>query len=251
MVVIPVPTEGEIYIRYGSPGGVSIESLSAIVEPDTSGTPSVPSAPAAVAPVPASPSPTAVAPAPDLETIRQVIRDELRRAGVVREWGAVAPEADRVETLDEGSSVSGRTVTGEEGQGLRPRGFRAYTGLGLDDPNQFVLGGRLDLGPIIGRSRLLPELAVGFGDDATTVLAVANLHLPLVDPDSSSRWNPYVCGGLGLLIIDGGSESDTDLTVNIGLGMDARLGSWMPYVEYQGVRGFDLNRVLVGLRFGQ
>lgn len=248
MITIPVPTEGEIYIRYGSPGGVSIESQSAAGESGAAEAP-----PGSSAPVPpvALPSTQVVAPALDLDTIRQVVRDELIRAGVVREWGAVAPDADRVGTVGEEPSMLGRTINDEESPGLRPEGFRAYMGLGVGDHDQFVLGGRLDLGRIFGRSRLHPELAIGFGGDATTFLAAANLHLPFGEPGGSGQWSPYVYGGLGLLVVDGGAESGTDLTVNLGLGVDARFGDLTPYLEYQGIRGFDVNRLLVGLRFGE
>ncbi len=255
VVVLPVPTEGEIYIRYGSPGGVSIESRSVVGESVAPQAPVVPPPPGPPAVAPAPPAETQV---PDLEMIREVIRDELRRAGVVRERGEgdkdilvvekEPSEPRRIVIQEAGAEVEEE----ERGEGLKPVGLRALTGFSLDDPNQFVLDGRLDLGPVKRGSKfhLIPELALGFGDDATTFLGAANLQFPFGNLGGSHQWSPYAYAGMGLLSVDVDDESDTDLTVNFGLGMDARFGRWAPFVEYQGIRGFDLNRILLGLRFG-
>ncbi len=262
MIMFPVPTEGEIYIRYGTPGGVDIESKSVTGESAAPAAPQAGSAPSSMT-IPAPP-----APAPDLEMIRRIIRDELHRAGVVRESGEVAPEGRWVEEGKEGSSSSPRVVFkeptsdtsdvyevdyAEDDGDDRHVGFRAYTGLGLDDPTEFLLGARVILGPITADSPFLfvPEVALGFGSDVTTYLVAGNLQLPLGNLGGSQQWSPYVSTGLGFLKVDSGGESDTDLTVNFAAGVDARFGNWAPFLEYQGVRGFDVNRLLVGVRFGQ
>ena len=98
---------------------------------------------------------------------------------------------------------------------------------------------------------VFPVLA-GFkgGKGVATFLGAANLQFPFGNLGGSHQWSPYAYAGMGLLSVDVDDESDTDLTVNFGLGMDARFGRWAPFVEYQGIRGFDLNRILLGLRFG-
>ena len=269
MIMFPVPTEGEIYIRYGTPGGVNIESRSVTGEtaPAAPAVPQAGSAPSSMT-IPAPPAPAAAAPAPDLEMIRRIIRDELHRAGVVRESGEAAPEGRWVEEgrrdpllRRASSSRSRRRIPPANTKWTTLKttvttgtiGFRAYTGLGLDDPTEFVLGARMNLGPITADSPFLfvPEVALGFGSDLTTYLVAGNLQLPLGNLGGSQQWSPYVSTGLGFLKVDSGGESDTDLTVNFAAGVDARFGKWAPFLEYQGVRGFDVNRLLVGVRFRQ
>lgn len=243
MIMFPVPTEGEIYIRYGTPGGVNIESRSVTGDSTAPVVPQPEAAPSATTPTPPAPP----APAPDLDAIRQIIRDELRRAGVVRESDEDASdeEAEAVEGVDADES------DGEDGGGLKPGRFRAYTGLGLDDPTEFVLGTRMNLGPIIADSpfQFVPEVALGLGSDITTYLVAGNLQLPLGNLGGSRQWSPYLSTGLGFLKADSGGESETEFTVNFALGVDARFGHWAPFLEYQGVQGFDVNRLLVGVSF--
>jgi hypothetical protein len=267
MIMFPVPTEGEIYIRYGTPGGVSIESRSVTGESAAPDTLTSAAAPPSMTP----PVPPASAAAPDLDAIRRIIRDELRRAGVIRESGEAAPEVQWIEK--DGTSAPRRIVfeepasssadeadvesaeddgDGQAGAGDKePTSYRVYTGLGLDDPTEFVIGARVNLGPISGNSpfRFVPEVALGLGSDLTTYLLAGNLQLPLLNLGGSHQWSPYASAGLGLLKVEGGGESDTDLTVNFAVGLDARFGAWAPFLEYQGVRGFDVNRLLVGIRF--
>ncbi len=142
-------------------------------------------------------------------------------------------------------------VAEDDGGGLKLMGFRAYTGLGMDDPSEFVLGGRVNLGPVSRNSPFLfvPEVALGLGSDLTTYLIAGNLQLPLGNLGGANQWSPYLSTGLGFLKADSGGESDTDLTVNFALGVDAQFGKWAPFLEYQGVRGFDVNRLLVGVSF--
>ncbi len=107
MIMFPVPTEGEIYIRYGTPGGVSIESRNVTGETVTPEG-AAPSAPGVSMTMPAPPATPAVEAAPDMEAIREIIRDELRRAGVVKESGKDEPEVRWVEK--EGSSDPQRVI---------------------------------------------------------------------------------------------------------------------------------------------
>jgi hypothetical protein len=86
VVTIPVPVQGEIYVRYGSPGGVQIQSE--FRSQETLPAPAAPPAPVAPAPPRVVPAPdqapaTTAAPAvrtsglSDEEALRAIIREEL------------------------------------------------------------------------------------------------------------------------------------------------------------------------------
>ena len=95
----------------------------------------------------------------------------------------------------------------------------------------------------------MPEVAVGFGEGSTSLLAAANLQYTLGGLFFSGL-SPYVSAGLGVLSRDG-----TKGVVDVGLGLAADVdrspfGRTVGFVEYQGVKLFDESRVLVGLRLG-
>lgn len=93
-------------------------------------------------------------------------------------------------------------------------GMRA--GLSLS-PDQFVVGGQMDLGTVVGDMRVVPNVELGFGNSLTTVAFNGDLIYDFAD-------SPFSLGGeLGLNIADhsnGGSSTDLGLSV---LG-DYRLG---------------------------
>ena len=93
-------------------------------------------------------------------------------------------------------------------------GMRA--GLSLS-PDQFVVGGQMDLGAAIGATRLVPNVELGFGNSLTTVAFNGGLIYDFPD-------TPWSLGGeLGLNIADHSSgASSTDLGLSV-LG-DYRLG---------------------------
>jgi hypothetical protein len=261
-VTIPVPTEGEIYIRYGKPGAVAIESRSgdaeALESPETSQAPtSIPEGGAL-----------------DIEALRAVIRDELTRAvaaprsEVVTAGDLAAMErrlSDRIdERVDRGLAATrsdgGTTVIavepgGEVGEpyGWKLRSARPYIGFSLDDPEQFVAGSRLTLGPVTRGSRVLfePEVALGTGGGVTSFLIAGNLTLPFMAIEKRGDWSPFVSLGAGFLRFSGDGEADTDLVINAGYGASARLGEWTVFAEHQGIKVFDLNRILLGVRLGK
>jgi hypothetical protein len=118
-VTLPVPAVGEIYVRYGEPGGVTVVSGQAPAEPPVAlvqpgpGAPAVspavavpvvpgaPSAPAAPAVQVAPSVPSAPGPAMDREAMRRMIDEELavalRAAAPARPESAQAP--DQTEAL--------------------------------------------------------------------------------------------------------------------------------------------------------
>jgi hypothetical protein len=143
---------------------------------------------------------------------------------------------------------------------LRPTG---YTGFGLERPKQFILGGRLDIGPITSkeeRLRLVPEFALGLGGGGVSVMAVINAEYHIVDIESGNyRLIPYVRMGFGVLGFGGDiSERDTEGVLNLtyGFSVDPRkaallrdIGSPAIFLEHQIIDLFDLNRVVLGLQW--
>jgi hypothetical protein len=245
-VTFPVPVEGEIYIRYGTPGGVSIRSGGATEE-------AMPPAPEAgeISPPPPGPAPF------DEDALRAVIREELEAAGLLRP----APEAVVVEPKGEAPSPaaapSARIViaprASSEEEGTKIHGFRPYTGFSLNEPTQWVIGGRFDLGPAHGVEslRVLPELGIGAGDDATSVLLGGNLHYEFPSLGSEKRWVPYAYGGLGVLVVNGDRDDESEFGVNLGYGIEARWRKLTGFAEHSGVNAFDWNRLLVGIRLNR
>ena len=198
--------------------------------------------------------------------LRELVREEIARIGAA----GLTPEAEQrlLENLEARVALRvqdriGRTDSAGRParQGFSPRleGWRAYTGGNLDRPRQFVLGGRLDLGPLSPRSpalSVLPELAVGVGDGGVSVLLAGNLQYDF----SSFRvggapFQPYAYGGLGLLVFTdptpGRAEREAvlDLGYGVNFPMPGRDGGPRLFLEHQGIDFFDLNRLLIGVRF--
>jgi hypothetical protein len=271
-VSIPIPTEGEIYLRYGPSQGGRLGS-----------------APAAG---------SAAAPLDDaaLERLRLRILDDLEpllrgmlaeergemAEMVRRELAAVAPgltpEAeqrlmDRIDALvalrvrDE---LALARLNGDSTLVLAPRppvadrfvprvgALRPYAGGNLDRPHQFVAGLRLDLGPFDPARpavRLIPEAALGIGQGGTSVMLAGNVAY------EAGEWRvrgvpvqPYGYAGAGFLFYGNppAGRPKTEAVVNLGYGAALPIPNRTSgefFIEHQGVDLFDLNRLLIGLRF--
>ncbi|MHB1225585.1 MAG: hypothetical protein ACYC2G_16280 [Gemmatimonadaceae bacterium] len=144
---------------------------------------------------------------------------------------------------------------------LSPRSFSLYTGLNVNQGAQFVLGGRINVGPItrnLPRLALVPEFAIGLGDGTTTLLAANGQYR--LDPLGIGGFGdvaPY--GQLGLGAYVGTLEGDRQLKLmlNPGYGLEFTLddnvrrtvGTSLLFVEHQGLQFFKRNRFVVGLRW--
>lgn len=275
-VSIPIPTEGEIYLRYGP------------------GQSSRPGAPSAAAPLDA----------PALERLRQQILADLepRLRGMLaearqemaelvrRELAAAAapamdPGAER-RLLDRIDAVVAQRVRDElaraaatgtvlaapaevvgaaPAQPAAPERFvprvgalRPYVGGNLDRPRQFVAGVRLDLGPFDAARpaiRLIPEAALGLGEGGVSVMLAGNVAYEADGMRLGGvALEPYAYAGAGFLYISDPplGRPGAEAVVNLGYGAvmpipNRSRGEF--FVEHQGVDLFDLNRLLVGLRF--
>lgn len=262
-VTIPIPREGEIYLRYGpsdssginrrpQPGEAAVtagqmEQLRRQVLADL------------------EPLLRELMAAERIE-LRQMVRDELQRIGAA----GLTPEAEQrlLENLEARVALRvqervGRTDTAgrpaRPGFSPRPREWRGYVGGNLDRPRQFLLGGRLDLGPLDPRNtalRVVPELAIGGGQGGVSVLVAGNVQF---DFDTfrvgGAPLQPYAYGGLGLLVLTDPNpgRAEREAVLNFGYGVNfpvpGRDGGPRLFLEHQGIDLFDLNRLLVGIRF--
>jgi hypothetical protein len=198
--------------------------------------------------------------------LRELVRDELQRIGAA----GLTPEAEQrlLENLEARVALRvqdrvGRTdsTARPARQGFAPRvaGWSGYLGGNLDRPRQFLLGGRLDLGPLDPRNpalRVLPELAVGGGDGGVSVHLAGNLQYDFSTVElGGAPFQPYAYGGLGLLVMTDPTpgRAEREAVLNLGYGvtfpMPWRQGGPRMFLEHQGIDIFDLNRLLVGVRF--
>lgn len=335
-ITIPLPTEGEIYLRYGRPGGVNINSNYERRE-DVIETPQTPAAVPAEAPVkaaetqPAAPVAEPVAapateataaqtvPALDLEALRALLREELDHERELREEAEAKAAAERAETATQTApdaptpetetaqpaasagltpeeqldllelrladridarieararelaasmttapvgqqpstivveSPAPAVVTESSGRSWSPRGFDTFLGATVDDPGQFLLGGRLDLGPLSqgGRVHFVPELSLGFGGGATSYMMAGNFIRHFGRTDEPGTWAPFVGVGVGIMGFseEVGDRSKREGVLNLSYGATVNMGDTTAFVEHQGVDLFDMNRILLGLRW--
>jgi opacity protein-like surface antigen len=96
------------------------------------------------------------------------------------------------------------------------RGWGIRVGL-ADSPDQFLIGGQVDLGYFHRHIRFRPDVELGFGDDITTLVFTAPVHY-LFRIDKS--FLPYAGGGVAAGFFDpknGGSDFEIGLKAIGGL----------------------------------
>ncbi len=127
------------------------------------------------------------------------------------------------------------------------RDLRPFIGLSAGDAGtQAVLSLRMDLGPLTPSLALMPEFAIGLGGDGTSVLALLNAQYRFRSLGGSAALRPYVTGGIGIF-------SPTVFGVNTAVGTAFELPRargatpWVGYAELQGLNLFRDTRVMIGL----
>jgi hypothetical protein len=82
-------------------------------------------------------------------------------------------------------------------------------------PDQFVVGGQLELSPVADNVYIIPSGEVGFGDHLTSLAFNGDVQYRFVVHRSKVR--PYAGGGLSVYYVnlDNGGGSDTHLGANI------------------------------------
>ncbi|HYW13074.1 MAG TPA: hypothetical protein VE871_14035 [Longimicrobium sp.] len=270
-VSIPIPTEGEIYLRYGP-----------VSRPG-----SAPGTAAAAAPLddPAlerlrqqiladlEPRLRDML-ADDRQALAELVRRELRAASP-----GIDPDAERrllervdavvaVRVRDElaraaASGTAPATSPAAAGPVVdrfvpRVRALRPYVGGNLDRPRQFVAGARMDLGPFDPARpavRLMPEAALGIGEGGVSVMLAGNVaYEAAVLRVRDVPVQPYGYVGAGFLFLGDPPQGrpGREAVLNVGYGAvlpvpNRSRGEF--FIEHQGVDLFDLNRLLIGLRF--
>jgi hypothetical protein len=261
-VTIPIPREGEIYLRYGPADSSTVNRR-----------------PAARAGAVAAGEMEALRRqvVADLEPmlrelmvaerteLREMVRDELQRIGAA----GLTPEAEQrlLENLEARVALRVQERVGtapaerpaRTGFSPRLREWRGYTSGNVDRPRQFIVGGRVDLGPLNASNpslRVIPELAAGGGQGGLSVLLATNLQLDLSSFEvGGAPLQPYVYGGLGLLVLTDPNpgRAEREAVLNLGYGVNfpvpGRSGGPRLFLEHQGIDLFDLNRLLIGIRF--
>jgi hypothetical protein len=101
---------------------------------------------------------------------------------------------------------------------VRFHGIGPRLGLTIN-PDQFHVGGHIDLGDLTNNLMMQPNLEIGFGDNVTTVA-------PSFEVDYRFRsdwgaWTPYLGGGAGPVFYsakNGGSSSKLGVYLQFGIG---------------------------------
>ncbi|QXD16857.1 porin family protein [Rhodocaloribacter litoris] len=263
-VTLPVPTEGELYVRYGRPGGVSVESLTGdalLIDPLTGAVVSGMTLPDSLQALPAG---SGLTPEQLQVLVRQAVQAELARTGVE---GAPAPldaaaidqlarrfenrlaEVEqrlqrRMETLEARQQQppvvipETQEVTGTELHAIYP-----MTGFNLNNPQQVLLGVRVDFRRgTTGALRFLPELVFGFGENDSQAINF-NVAYPL-RLDLFGTFEPYAGAGLGFI-----SADRFEAALNLLVGVERPFNFGTLFGEYLTVDFFDQNRLLFGYRF--
>lgn len=105
-------------------------------------------------------------------------------------------------------------------------GWGPRVGMSID-PDQVYFGAHLDYGNFAKHVRFQPNLEMGFGDDVK--LFAINAEAAYRFSSTWEVWTPYLGGGVGANIkswdIDGNSDSETDLGINLLGGIEKGLAN--------------------------
>jgi opacity protein-like surface antigen len=116
--------------------------------------------------------------------------------------------------------AQGTTGVGWKGWGVRVGGSV--------DPDQVYGGVHFNLGEFAKDVRFRPTIEMGFGDDVTTIQALAEVHYVF---SKVQVWKPYVGGGLGFNYVhanndcDNCDDSDTEVSFAAMGGVETKLKS--------------------------
>ena len=127
--------------------------------------------------------------------------------------------------------LSASSAVAQDGLGFQGAGVRAGFRI---DPDQFLVGGQLDLGDITRNLRLMPNATIGFGDHLTLISIDPEVHYCFRDnPIGAGTWF-YAGGGIDFVytkidvpeaaepFVD---DSDTSVGVSLTGGLSHQLGS--------------------------
>ena len=86
------------------------------------------------------------------------------------------------------------------------------------EPDQFHVGGHMDLGPVISGMRVVPNIEIGFGNDMTVVAFNGDLIYDFAD-------SPWSLGGeVGINMVDHSKSDSSNTDFGLSVLGDYRLG---------------------------
>ena len=278
---LPIPKEGELYIRYGKPGGVLIESQTGISASSRRDSISA----TTTSQLSEGGMTTDLSIVEIQATIRRVLQEEMAKIGQLTTSGVPVSDAALLVQLEERlnarlldmeSRLEDRIVSKEEttptppiivqtpqaqpqtvilegdrdqvatipSQGLRLNGLLPLTGFTMGHPWQVLLGLRADFrDPALKGWRILPEVYFGFGEDGKSYTLAANLARSFGARLVQDIVQPY--GGLGVGFT---SVKGLELVMTLLVGAEYTYGPGAIYGEYQTQDFFDGNRMVFGYR---
>lgn len=224
-ILIPVPENGELYVRYGAASTLR-ERLMARDTLATAG-------------MTATETDLLIrALSARIDSLQAQLR--AMPAGRVPAPGVVGRDSARIPTVVVDSA---RTIRGASGY---VAGFDAL-----------VLGVQLDAGPLFGVEalRLVPEFAIGLHGDKSVLFSVGGEYRFRPFTVSGTRTlRPHARLGLGLLAAGGDTHSQFGFNVAYGVTFEPRDPSSTSrapkvFLEHQGIGFFSVNRLAAGLRW--
>ncbi|MBC8088915.1 MAG: hypothetical protein H7Z40_16745 [Phycisphaerae bacterium] len=252
-ITIPVPTVGELYVRYGAAQGMTTAF------PQLQGGNTMDSARMA-----------GMSPAErQAYTDRQIdslvtarVNERMANLRAANPLPAAQAQPPAVVTVPPTAAVvverqNNYSVIGNNTRG----GLMVYSGLTANDGAQIALGGRFDLGPIGNFNSAVhfaPEISFGAGSGGRSTMIVGNLQylFKKLRLGAERTIQPHIVGGLGVLNFSDqvGSRDGLEGVINLGYGASIPLvkgatnrATPVITLEHQGIDFFQLNRLLVGL----
>lgn len=247
VMMLPVPTVGEIIIRYGIPGAsvtrsgkvMQIDTVRVVRRVDT-----------------ASVLPPTLPPMSQLEPniAARLAADSIRMDAMARQLEETRIELERVRNERAVGTGTVRTTRAPRMEDSNPsvvsRIFSAhpaditpFVGFSTGNETQFVAAARLNLGPLSPGSRfdLVPEISLAVGGGNTTLMGMANARYTL----GNGTVQPY-------LMLGGGLSTDALFVVgtSVGASMNLRSADMKPlygFAEVQGINLFNRTRLLIGI----
>lgn len=242
VIMLPVPENGEIYVRYGATGGLMERMVRADSVPGHS---------------------TAGMSEADIQRIVALLSarmDSLMAYRMERMPSAAAQARPQMQAPAQPGTpvivmpgVATPRVDMPTDTGRVIDGVAAYVA-GFD---ALVLGVQLDAGPLFGleQLRFVPEFAIGIAGDKSVLFAAgAEYRFGMLQVNESVRLRPHTRLSLGLLAAGGDTDSQFGFNFAYGVTFEPKDGTTLDkkprlFVEHQGLGFFDQNRLAGGLRW--
>ncbi|RMH69827.1 MAG: hypothetical protein D6685_00760 [Bacteroidetes bacterium] len=287
MVTLPVPQEGELYIRFGQPGGVSIESYFEETTGRPVGTPAQPRADTTqTAAVPAAlPAGAGLTAAQIRQIVQETVRAELQQQRAAEPTSTVTAEElerqlrERLDQMEERlqERIRQQALELREAQ-ARQAAIVQQTPPPVDVRVESPAGGASGGTAFLQHEGVRPYLGYGFGRGPDQFLlgvrwtygtrisgpARFRLAFTLGFGQNETAINPSLGGvypvrlealapvvpyaGLGLGLLTYNELATVDITYDVILGASVPFGPGDAYLEYNTLDLFDIHRFLAGYR---